>query len=451
MHIVEKTPFIPNIGGNEVKLFNSPLQRRFIMGMCIMFLPLIFISFGAFGSLHNVINAFEDTAEETIYEQSPIMRLQTLLLKVWMPANDYLVHGNLGERENFNNLSREVDESFKTAFSASYGMKGEQDNLRISYKEWQVARKLGQDLVNISNPIANKEAAKKMEIFDYHINKSVDQLEKIYILTKEEIDAGLKGAHSIRDDILLNITITFAFGFFIAIISALVLARSILKPLQELDEGVTSFGNGQFSQRVKINTNDELGDLAKSFNNMAENIVTIQDKLKYLSNHDYLTGLYNRLEFYKRLDEEMEQSKHNNNSFSLLLIDIDYFKNVNDIYGHTAGDEALCSISKTLTEEIRNRDFVARYGGEEFVVILSGISNSDAIEAAERIREKIASNKIDIVNGQRIQLTISIGMAFYSADGNSARELIAAADDALYAAKNTGRNTIKRFEELSKR
>jgi diguanylate cyclase (GGDEF)-like protein len=161
---------------------------------------------------------------------------------------------------------------------------------------------------------------------------------------------------------------------------------------------------------------------------------------------DALTGLNNRGEFQRQLKEEEERSRRYNRSFSLLMLDIDHFKTVNDSYGHQAGDEVLRAVAARLREQIRPVDHAARYGGEEFVVILPETTNEGALALAERLRTAVADTAVPVTEGRTIPVTISIGVATFPADAGSETALIAGADAALYAAKQGGRNRISRYE-----
>ncbi len=164
-------------------------------------------------------------------------------------------------------------------------------------------------------------------------------------------------------------------------------------------------------------------------------------KKALLSAHtDQLTGLNNRTSFSQSLQHEWDLAKRYNAPFSLLMLDIDHFKKINDTYGHIAGDEALKTVAKTIKETIRDSDVAFRYGGEEFVVLLNNTSEPGASLLAERIRQNIA-NLVIAVEGSTLSLTISLGTAILGESENG-EELLQRADEALYQAKNSGRNRV---------
>jgi diguanylate cyclase (GGDEF)-like protein len=155
---------------------------------------------------------------------------------------------------------------------------------------------------------------------------------------------------------------------------------------------------------------------------------------------DGLTGAYNRKHFGERLAGEVAYARRHDTPLSLLMLDIDHFKKVNDTYGHPAGDRVLRSFTDTLRHTLRAEDVLARYGGEEFVIIARGLDTEHAMHLGERIRTLVAETPID-VEGHTVELTVSIGVASLACEGaNAADGLVAVADRRLYAAKAAGRN-----------
>ena len=167
-------------------------------------------------------------------------------------------------------------------------------------------------------------------------------------------------------------------------------------------------------------------------------------RLEVLALTDPLTRTHNRRALVDRLTAELERARRYSLDLSLLMVDLDHFKAVNDSYGHVVGDEVLCGVSAMLQREARAVDVVARYGGEEFVVVLPETAAEGAIALAERIRERVY-NSPPVPGGEYgwLRVTVSIGVATISSPhANSPEELIAIADEALYRAKAQGRNRV---------
>ncbi|HHW4980939.1 TPA: diguanylate cyclase [Legionella anisa] len=170
--------------------------------------------------------------------------------------------------------------------------------------------------------------------------------------------------------------------------------------------------------------------------------IKLRDVLKTQSTQDSLTGVYNRRFFEEYLQKEILKAKKHPFTFALLLIDIDYFKKVNDTYGHLVGDQVLLEFATKIRQICRQDDLISRWGGEEFMIFLR-IANLDAAKSkAEAIRESIEKFSIEINQEKPISVTISIGIAFYPYDGKKVDDLISKADEALYQAKKMGRNKV---------
>jgi len=166
------------------------------------------------------------------------------------------------------------------------------------------------------------------------------------------------------------------------------------------------------------------------------------DLLKQEAQTDYLTGLLNRTTFEKKLLSVFQEMKKENKELSLLMVDIDYFKKINDTYGHLIGDFVLKKVANYLTTYFRKSDFIFRYGGEEFVVLLPDISMESAISSAQKIR-KLISEQVFRVEEKDIVITVSIGLSMLNKDDRSINSVMIRADEALYKAKRSGRNRVE--------
>ncbi len=164
------------------------------------------------------------------------------------------------------------------------------------------------------------------------------------------------------------------------------------------------------------------------------------DYYKLLSIIDGLTGAFNHRYFHETTEKEINRAKRYTRPLSLMMIDIDNFKKFNDTYGHLAGDSVLRQIAQLFVKSLRSIDIVYRYGGEEFTVLCPEQNKDDTLIIAERILEKVSSEKFQIDQDTYEQLTVSIGVASYPKNTESKEDLIEKADKALYKAKNLGKN-----------
>jgi diguanylate cyclase (GGDEF)-like protein len=193
-----------------------------------------------------------------------------------------------------------------------------------------------------------------------------------------------------------------------------------------------------------------MGPLRNAENHIIGLYLTVQDvtelasyehRLIEMNMKDGLTGVYNRRCFEQRLTEEFERAKRYSSKFSIIMFDIDFFKSVNDNYGHQCGDAVLKSVSGRIASMIRKTDFVARYGGEEFCCLLPETDLSSALILAERFRETVAALD-SVFQNQVVKVSISLGVAEMKKEYLYPEAIVEKADEALYAAKRSGRNRV---------
>jgi len=175
-------------------------------------------------------------------------------------------------------------------------------------------------------------------------------------------------------------------------------------------------------------------------NNSIEALENIQ-MITHYANRDYLTGLYNRRYFYENIEEYIGEIKQTRETFAIAMLDIDYFKKVNDTYGHDMGDKVIIQIADFLRSNTKAGDIVARFGGEEFCIVIKDISKEGALKVLERIREEVESFSCKTDTTKDLHITVSIGATIFQEE-ESLEDNINRADMMLYNAKNGGRNQL---------
>jgi len=220
---------------------------------------------------------------------------------------------------------------------------------------------------------------------------------------------------------------------------AALFAYGLSRPIRRLADVADAMRHGDLARRTGIRRGDEIGELARAFDEMAATLQGHVETVRRLAVTDDLTGLPNHRRFKEELDREVARHLRFDSSLCLVFLDIDHFKRVNDTYGHAEGDLVLQDIARELQLGVRAVDTACRYGGEEFGVILPNTDMEAAVAVAERLRAAVAGQTMG-KEGQHV--TLSAGVAILPADGVTAQELLECADARLYRAKEAGRNRV---------
>ena len=176
--------------------------------------------------------------------------------------------------------------------------------------------------------------------------------------------------------------------------------------------------------------------------NLETDLKQASSLMEVMALHDSLTGLYNRRAIYQHLDAELNRAIRENRPLSLVMLDIDHFKNINDRYGHLAGDQVLNQVAKVAQQTVRSYDWVGRWGGDEFLIILPGAASSYAAKISERILAHLAAIHEPMSDGSELSFTASIGIYTYLGGKTGLDQLVQFADKALFQAKNSGRGRV---------
>ncbi len=256
--------------------------------------------------------------------------------------------------------------------------------------------------------------------------------------------------------LLDTVQIIYLLEFVVFLILMLLLVglirRRVTKPLTQLHISAKQLeAQGRFTPVPNV-ADDEIGSVVKAFNAMAQKIVTQVRELRDLNHQttqerdtarmeslvDHLTGLFNRRHLSSQLQKLIESSNRYGHPLTLLMIDLDHFKDINDTFGHDSGDRVLIEVANLIHDTIRESDIAVRYSGDEFIIVLDHTDVKDALAKAEWLREQVALTHINELGGSR--LSVSIGVATHLPNEDTPESLLKKADEALYRAKQAGRN-----------
>ncbi len=263
-----------------------------------------------------------------------------------------------------------------------------------------------------------------------------------------------------RSDMLWRVLAITAGALVLAAVLSTVIASSVTAPITHISEVVARIKGGELSARTRGAASGVLEPLAAGINDMAERIAFTQEDLRHkvvlateelrqqkeaaerAARVDALTGVANRRAFDEIAEHEVQRALRYGMPVSLIMIDLDHFKTINDSYGHQTGDAVLVSFARTITQAVREVDVVGRWGGEEFLVLLPGTAAAEAMRAAERMRAALAECHLHL-QGRRIHFTASFGVAEFNPAELSLYSLLDRLDGALYRAKAAGRDRVE--------
>ncbi|MDP2850278.1 MAG: diguanylate cyclase [Sulfuricurvum sp.] len=249
---------------------------------------------------------------------------------------------------------------------------------------------------------------------------------------------------------MINSFIIFFVTFTIIIFAILYykLNALLVQPIKQFIVMIQDIiSNNDMAKRISLKTKIlEVKNIENYFNKMLDSIQDYYEKLQELSDRDYLTGLYNRRKFEEFLTYEVMRSVRHHHKFTVLMIDLDNFKYINDTYGHASGDLVLKEVTNIFESNLRNADILARIGGDEFAVILPETPYENGYAVVEKLRSSLEMTPISLMF-DHVSLTASFGIAEYPEQGENITALLTGSDLAMYKAKRAGKNTIARADQ----
>jgi len=424
-------------------LWKKSISIRLATSIGAIFVLMLLISSITYFLLINLDNIYVELIHEYEKEIQPVSLVGIRIAGADNSINRALISNDTEIcHEEFVKAAAIVDREFDKLKLSEFKDKRERDLILEAKKEWKKGRDIGMEVLDHNSDPSSAESVKELARVDYHLAKSRARLWSAQDIAVSEIEEKLTTAHVWQERGPRTITALLFFGLVIAGGTGTATIRSITKPIRVLEEGAGRVSDGDFSFRVDMPFDDQIGEVGRIFNKTANQLEDSKIKLQRMATIDSFTGLLNRGEFERLLEVGLNAASKQGQPISLIMLDLDHFKIVNDKYGHQAGDTVLLEVVKCVENITRLSDVVARYGGEEFVVLLPHASKESAEILAERIRSDLGSKEISIDANQAIKITASFGVASFPQDAKQPDDLIKKADKALYTAKEHGRNRV---------
>jgi diguanylate cyclase (GGDEF)-like protein len=364
-------------------------------------LPVVLAVGASHYLLTHTVEGFQGVMNRAVEWFVPVSALRANLQSTVMPVHDYLIDAAPGEAEHLERAVARVETTLAdTEDLVARGML-DPGPVAAVRREWDAARAQARAIVGSPRPPSDAAAGTAMRAFDDHLHRALGHVDLVFedLVMRLSRDWHAAGADKATHLALMGVTAL------VALLVALGAAGLVLR--------------------------------------MADRLKLSEARFADLARHDPLTGLDNRQELHRRLGEELDRARRFSRPFSVLIVDVDHFKAVNDRHGHPAGDAALVAVARMVAGQVREIDHVARYGGEEFAAILPETDVAGAAVLAERIRRHVAAHPVTVDGGVDLLLTVSIGVAAFPSHGEDLDALFKSADRALYKAKRKGRDRVE--------
>jgi diguanylate cyclase (GGDEF)-like protein len=420
------------------------LQREWSRAFAVMLVLLLTVATGAILGIRGVVDEVQSTARQLHRESVTVAALRTALVDHEETAHQLLSDKPV-DRAAFLRQQEDITRQFEdavTIFPVAGGMRATVVQARQSWQRGLTTYGLWGDQVQAMHGDHSADNPN----YGASSDDTVAFLAGLEGPSLNAMDVGLNRGAGLERTLILALVALFGLAAAVTVHFRRRMARDLLHPVSNLHRAVLRIQAGEYDHHVDVARRDELGELADAFNAMASALSRSHHALTLRATHDTLTGLANRATLNERLAAAFAPgSDRRAAQESLLFIDIDDFKNVNDTLGHEGGDVLLVQLATRLKDCVRPQDLVTRLGGDEFAVIVyNDVTASTGVEVAERILE--ALRPPFVVGGTRLNVAVSIGVARRRPDTSDPAELLRQADFAMYMAKGAGKNRYQLFD-----
>ncbi|HEY3369182.1 MAG TPA: GGDEF domain-containing protein [Symbiobacteriaceae bacterium] len=402
--------------------------------LVILLLPLAAASFSLLGTLFDLGRE----VQRSVRRVHVTSQLEAAVFEAGRRGDECLVYRNTGASDA---AIQTVDQRFDDALHGVFHTTAEQDMIESAHLEWERFKDIFRDMHEM-DPAQMAAAAPDLAVrLDSQLSRVTDLLSQQYDANLAEIALQIDQTRLAGSRFMYLLLVCCGLLLAHVLHSAEHIHRYLLKPLRELEQKTRRMEQGDLSVRIDITGESEFGQVAHAFNSMAARSEVVMADLRTASTRDGLTGLLNRQEFETQLQCELNRADRYQRPLSLLFLDIDHFKCINDEFGHQAGDLVLREVAGRIRLGARSTDIAARCGGDEMAVILPETTAAHALALARRIHGYVRDTPIQ-ADGREFHITVSIGIATYPRHGPTAKVLTATADQNLYQAKRTGRDQV---------
>jgi len=412
----------------EWQLRRFSVGQRIAAAIALLLLPLAALSMASLVVLNDQEATFRETVEESIHTLLPLSTLEHYLQRALV---DELKAQSNESVPNFTELTENIDKSFSSIDGSAHDTDLQADLVGDARKAWVHARPSVQSLIEQVHSMhqdrdeaSRQEAQASLQLAISDIGMARQQL-------AQAVEARYTDAVAARRSQLMWLIWSWIVTLAVAALLIIALLHSLLGPVRALIRVTRHLEQGVTDARAPVTGNDEFTALAEHFNQMAAHWEATRESLRSEAAQDPLTGGIDRRGIMTALGKALAADGRTGQPTSILLMDLDHFKRINDRFGHAAGDRALLWVTAQMRAVLREGDFLGRYGGDEFLAVLPATDRLQADQVAQRMARVIGEGAAAAADYP----SLSIGVACAPAEGSHPEDLIKAADQALYEVK----------------
>ncbi|MGB7754721.1 MAG: diguanylate cyclase [Salinisphaera sp.] len=417
----------------EAALRRFSVRRRTAVILALVLLPLGVLSVVSLVVLDKQQSAFQQSVQESIDTLLPLTTLEHYLQSAQLDELEAETGKPLGDART---LATRIDAIFSRMRRTAQPADLSTDLVHSAERAWTDARPVLQHLV--SRPRALAQADPSLPGSEHELARSIRDIQKAREQLTHIVRARYERSAQARRTELVTLVCAWIVTLLFAAALVGLFLYSLLRPVKALGHVAERLEAGEYGARVPVLGNDELTVLSRRFNAMVAHWETTQRDLVLQAEHDALTSTLNRRGILAVFDIELTTHLEQGRPLSLILLDLDRFKHINDTFGHAAGDKALTWVADRIAETLRKSDHFGRYGGDEFIAVLPNTDQDEVRHLAQRLVAHVDR----CAHGRAVYPGLSVGAATTPADGTQAAVLLEAADVALYRHKQWRRARV---------